>query len=439
MDTAFDTARGLIESVLDGSARREIIEAAGASADGKQALRRLREHMRTHTWRIGTRTIALDGPIQSLDRRVRDDGFHVLHDWDGKAERVNAETIAVNVLDYVIEKSPAGPANDAILAILVDYYFSYLLMLLATDVLSRGDADAQLDHLNRLVGLLQGPDGSGQLFAADAETLFLIGTSHFESKEGAYDTVLERARRLSFPHRRAIALGHAATLGSHLRFGYQVTYVKSYPLMRDDNGVDYRWLCFALSVLLEEYERQRSETTDGPSTALRASPDRAVLIEAIVNGLSADPAAFLTDPPHAAFGPHLEEWTALRGRLHRYRDDLLEAFKPCRPLDRAYSPLALFFNFSHNVLKGTVADALNWGEAWHVSFNDLLTGVPEGDPRSAARQKLARTLMSYATAHPDSIGGRLSPVIVYDPTTGRRLFAEVIRCLEAAGRETVDA
>ena len=430
-DTAFDTACGLIESVLAGSARKEIVAAAGASADGKQALRRLREQMRTHTWRIGGRTVALDGPIQALDRRVRDDGFHVLHDWDGKAERVNADTIALNVLDYVVGESAPGPANPNVLAILVDYYFSYLLMLLATDALGRPDAGAGLDEINRLVALLQGPDGSGQLFAADAETLFLIGTSHFESKEGAYDTVLERARRLPFPHRRAIALGHAATLGSHLRFGYQVTYVKSYQLMRDDNGVDYRWLSFALSVLLEEYERQQEGGTGGV--------DRGILIEAIANGLSADPAAFLIDAPHASFAPHLEEWSALRERLHRYRAGLLDAFKPCRPLDRAYSPIALFFNFSHNVLKGTVADALNWGEAWHVSFNDLLTGVPEGDPRTQARQKLARTLMAYATAHPDSIGGRLSPVIVYDPTTGRRLFAEVIRCLEAAGSAAASA
>jgi hypothetical protein len=429
-DTAFETALGLVESVLDGPGRREIVAAAAASADGKQALRRLRENMRTHTWRLGSRQITLDAAVQTLDRRVRDDGFHVLHDWDGKAQRVNPDTIAINVLDYVIEKSPAGPSNHTILAILVDYYFTYLLMLLATDVLSRSDADAQLDHLNRLVAQLQGPDGSGQRFAADAETLFLIGTSHFESKEGAYDTVLERSRQLSFPHRRAIALGHAATLGSHLRFGYQVTYVKSYQLMRDDNGVDYRWLCFALSVLLEEYERQ----THGDSGV-----DRGVLIEAIANGLSADPGAFAADEAHKAFGPHLDEWTTVRDRLKKYRGGLLEAFKPCRPLDRAYSPIALFFNFSHNVLKGTVVDALNWGEAWNVSFNDLLTGVPEGDPRTLARQKLARTLMSYATAHPDSIGGRLSPVIVYDPTTGRRLFAEVIRCLEAADRTTADA
>ena len=93
-ETAFETACGLIASVLDGPARREIVAAAAAIPDGRQALRRLREPMRTHTWRIGARTVALDGAIQAIDRRVRDDGFHVLHDWDGKAERVNAERAA---------------------------------------------------------------------------------------------------------------------------------------------------------------------------------------------------------------------------------------------------------------------------------------------------------------------------------------------------------
>lgn len=423
---AFDTATALVASALDGQFRRDLVAGLATASDAKMALRRLREAMRTHTWKAGGRAIDLDAAVQALDAGVRTDGFHVLHDWDGKAERVNADTIPVNVLDYVLEQRAAGPLNESVPAILIDYYFAYVLMLLATAALAHSDADARLDRLNDLVARLQGPDGSGQLFAADAETLFLIGTSHFESKEAAYDTVLDRARALSFPHRRAIALGHAATLGSHLRFGFQVTYVKSYPLMRDDNGVDYRWLCFALAVLMEEYERQREGGTGGP--------DRGVLVEAIANGLSADSEAFVMDAPHASLAPCLDEWTRLRDRLHRYRADLVEAFAACRPLDRAYSPIALFFNFSHNVLKGTVADALNWGAAWHVSFNDLLTGTRPDDPRTGARQRLARTLMAYAQQHPDRIGGRLSPVIVYDPVTGRRLFAEVIRWLDGRPR-----
>lgn len=425
-DAAFDSACDRLEQALAGSFRRDVAAGAALRADAKVTLRRIRDAMRSGVWNGGGRTIELDGPVRALDAEVRADGFHVLHDWDGRAERVNADTIPVNVLDYILDQRAAGPLGPNVPAILIDYYFAYLLMLLATAALGRPDADAALDRLNQLVAHLQGPDGSGQLFAADAETLFLIGTSHFESKDEAYDAVLERARRLSFPHRRAIALGHAATLGSHLRFGFQVTYVKSYPLMRDDNGVDYRWLCFALAVLMEEYERQHGGGEGGPP--------RGVLVEAIANGLSADPEAFLMDAPHASLAPCLAEWTGLRARLLGYRADLIDAFAACRPLDRGYSPLSLFFNFSHNVLKGTVADALHWGEAWHVSFNDLLTGAPPDDPRSAARQRLARTLMAYAQAHPDSIGGRLSPVIVYDPVTGRRLYADVLRALDGGSR-----
>ena len=421
--SALASAGALVETALTGDFRRELIAEIGHQADAAVALRRLREGMRTHAWRSGDRRVDLGPAIESLDSGVRADGFHVLHDWDGKADHVNADSIAINVLDFVMDRHPAGPPNATVLAILLDYYFAYILMLLATASLAEPDADAHLDHFNRLVGRLQGPDGSGQLFAADAETLFLIGTSHFEAKELAYDTALERARALSFEHRRAIALCHAASLGSHLRFGFQVTYIKSYPLMRDDNGVDYRWLCFALAVLMEEYERQRNGGSGGP--------DRGVLVEAIANGLSADPEAFVMDSPHASLQPCLEEWTSVRDRLHRYRRDLADAFKACRPLDSTYSPIAFFFNFSHNVLKGAVVDALAWAEAWHVSFNDLLTGTAPGDERGAARMKLARTLMGYAQASPDMIGGRLSPVIVYDPITGRRLFADTLRWLES--------
>ena len=420
--TAFDEACTRVEAALDDAFRRDLVAELSRGTDVRQTLVRLREMMRSHVWRAGGRTIDLVDSVQVLDAACRQVGFHVLHDWDGKAGHVNADTIVVDVLGYVLEKRGDEPPSAIVVSILVDHYFAYLLMLLATSVLGDSQADACLDRLNGLVSLLQGPSGSGQLFAADAETLFLIGTSHFEVKDSAYDTMLGRARTLDGAHRLAIAMGHAATLGSHLRFGYEVTYVKSYPLMRDDNGVDYRWLCFALAVLLEEYERQHAAGATGPGH------DR--LVEAIVNGLSADAGAFVGDAPHPSLGPSAAEWTTLRDRLRRYRRDLAAEFAPCRPLDRVYSPISLAFNFSHNVLKGTVIDALLWGEAWHVSFNDLLTGVAPGDPKGAAREKLARTLMAYARSSPDTIGGRLAPVIVYDPPTARRAYARVLEALE---------
>jgi hypothetical protein len=94
-----------------------------------------------------------------------------------------------------------------------------------------------------------------------------------------------------------------------------------------------------------------------------------------------------------------------------------------RPVDGAYSPLAFFFNFSHNVLKGTVVDALLRGRPWTVTFNDLLTGLPRDAELNAQRLDLATTLMGYARTNPNRIRGRLMPVIVYDPDAGRRAFA----------------
>lgn len=417
----FDDACALLEALLDGPARQEIVAGVSSGADSSVALRRLRESMRANAWRAGGNVVSLETFVKAYDAASRADGFHVLHDWDGKADHVNPDTIAVDVLGFILDRRASGPPDPIVLGILLDYYFVYVLMLLTTNLWREGDADANLHRLNELLGHLQSPDGSGQLFATDAETLLLIGTSHFEANDRAYDTLLDKTRALSRAHRLKVALGHAASLGSHLRFGWEVTYVKDFPLMRDDNGVDYRWLCFALAELMQEYARLHGDGVRGRA--------REVLVGAIANGLSADPGAFVGEGPHASMAPCAAEWSMLRDRLHQYRHDLVEEFTPHRPSDRAYSPIALFFNFSHNVLKGTVVDALIWGEAWHVSFNDLLIGTPPGDRRSAARIKLATTLMGYARAHPDSIGGRLAPVIVYDPATARRAFGETLRLL----------
>jgi hypothetical protein len=101
---------------------------------------------------------------------------------------------------------------------------------------------------------------------------------------------------------------------------------------------------------------------------------------------------------------------------------LVAAFERHRPTDTAYSPLSFFFNFSHNVVKGTVVDALLWGEAWDLGLNDLLSAAPRAGIEDGSQQLLAATLMGYARANPDRIRGQLMPVIVYDPQAGRRAF-----------------
>jgi hypothetical protein len=86
----------------------------------------------------------------------------------------------------------------------------------------------------------------------------------------------------------------------------------------------------------------------------------------------------------------------------------------------------LFFNFSHNVVKGLVVDAVLRGRPWDVGLNDLLTSLPPEGGRKAAA---ATTLMAHARRNPDLIRGRLTPAIVYDPATGRHAFNHAIRTL----------
>jgi len=290
----------------------------------------------------------------------------------------------------------------------------HVLALLTLRIWDEGDPDENLARVDGLLAALQGPRGSGHQFAADAATLLLIGTSHFEPEEWGYDKLLSRVRTLSDRHQFEIGLGHAASMGCHLRFGFEAQCGRDTLALRDDNIADYPWLCFALAAVMKEYERLADATTE--------NSNRAVVEEALLNGLTPDARAFVGVPP-----PSLSRSEADRVRFAEgfacHKAALLESFQRYRPTETAYSPLSLFFNFSHNVVKGTVVDALLWGEAWDVSMNDLLTGVPRPGLDEGSQQLLATTLMGYARSNPDRIRGRLMPVIVYDPQAGRRAYS----------------
>jgi len=291
-----------------------------------------------------------------------------------------------------------------------------------------GHANANLDRLAQLLQLLQGPGGSGQPWVADAETLILVATSHFEAVERGYDRLLRRVKALTHAHQVKVALGHASSMGCHLRFGFEATYGRDTLQMRDDNVADYPWLCFALATLMRDYVRQREAGADAAA--------RAAIVEAIVNGMSADARAFLGVAPPTSLSACATDRIAFRDRFVAHRGDLVAEFERHRPVDGAYTPLSFFFNFSHNVLKGTVVDALLRGEPWNVSFNDMLTGTTVRLKPDATggddRERLARTLMEYARANPDRIGGRPMPVIVYDPRAGHRAFRVMMEKVSAA-------
>ena len=410
----FEGACSLIESVLHGSTRRDMVAEAATAKDFGKALARLRDVLRANV------SPALDQAVRTYDKATRVDGFHALHDWDGIADKVNVDTIPVDVLHYLIEHRGGEATDTTALAILLDYHVMHLLGLLSLRAWDEGDAGGNLDRLNGLLARLQGPGGSGQRFADNAETLLLIATSHYELHEWGYDKLLQKVKTLPPAHQIRIALGHATSMGCHLRFGFEATYARDTVNMRKDNEADYPWLCFALATLMREYARRRAEGGD--------SGERRAVVEALANGLSADARAFVGEPPRSLSACEVER-AGFRDLFLQHRDDLLPELEQFRPADKTYSPVSFFFNFSHNVLKGAVVDALLCGEPWEVTLDDLLTEGRQGDPNADMKLALATTLMGYARANPHKIRGKLMPVIVYDPQKGHQAFAVMMRKL----------
>jgi hypothetical protein len=409
-----------LEEALGGSFRAEVVRQLSSSRTLGAALGRLRDAMRADVWSFGGARLTLALAVQKYDRRTRDDGFHALHDWDGVAAHVNPDTITVDVLDYIAGQRGGDAFDPVAPAVLIDYYFMHVLSLLALRVWDEGDADANLDRVDALLRLLQGAGGSGQRFGEDAETLLLIATAHYEREEWGYDRLLSRVRTLNRKHRAAIALGHGAAIGCHLRFGFEATYGRDTSLMRHDNVADYPWLCFSLATLMDEYHA----ACEGSDTTL----DRASLVESMLNGLTADPRAFVgAGPPSLA--AHELERARFRDRFLAHQTRLLEGFEAFLPSAAAYSPLSFFFNFSHNVVKGQVVDSLLWSLPWPVGLSDLFTSAARDETPERSRETLARTLTAYARTNPHKIRGQLMPVIVYDPEAGYRAFRLTMRRL----------
>src|SRR5262245_564108 len=318
--TDFSEACVLLDSALAGSVRQHLVSDFAKSRPFGRALARLREHIRVNS---------LDSFLSPFDHRTRQEGFHVLHDWDGKADHVSEEIIPVDVLDYLARLRGSDAPNATALGVLLDYYYFHVLQLLSLRIWDEEDADANLDRLTHLLGLLQGPGGSGQLFVSDAETLILVATSHFEEVERGYDRLLRRVKTLDHPHQVRVAIGHASSMGCHLRFGFEATYGRDTVQMRNDNVADYPWLCFALATLMREYSRLRDAgvATDG----------RAAIVEAMVNGLSPDARAFLGAAPASLSACDVER-AAFRDHFFAHRTDLASEFERNRPADGVYSP-----------------------------------------------------------------------------------------------------
>ena len=164
--------------------------------------------MRSHVWTIDEREFDFARAIEKLDRKTRQIGFHVLHDWDGIADRVNDDTIPVDVLHYLIDRRGEEPASAARwpCCSITTSCTCWRCCRCASG--TRAMPTRTSTVWTSCCDLLQGPDGSGQPFATDAETLLLIATSHYEMYErGLCSPARATCGRSTTRHQTNIALG----------------------------------------------------------------------------------------------------------------------------------------------------------------------------------------------------------------------------------------
>ncbi len=424
-EVSFRDACDALDTALAGPARHDILGEVSKAKTFDRAVRHLRDGMRGHRFEAFGVSLFAGRWVKSFDHLTRADGFHILHDWDGKADRFNEDIIPVEVASYAERTVRPGDhvKGRVALSVLLDYYFVHLLALLALRAWDEGDPNSNLDTVSRLLGRLQGPGGSGQAFARNAETLILIATSHFEPDIAAYERLLLKVRTLDPSHRLSLATTHAAILGCHLRFGLEVTYAFNLGELRADNVPDYPWLCEALLTLLEAYASTKQAGHEGDGTGR--------ISEALLLALTPDPQAFLGSDPPDSLGVCAGQRARVRDLFAAHRSDLLQDFEAHRPTPARYSPCSFTFNFPHNLVKGVVVDAVRRGVPWSLTLDDLLTAVPNPQAPSASPLSLATTLMGYALLSPDTIRGRPHPAIVYDPVAGLRTFENTIRLLAA--------
>ena len=416
-----DDSCDVLEKALTGEVRSQILDNLCKVKTFGEALTRLRAAMRAHTFNTRSGQFNIGKIVRQLDQGTKQDGFNVLIDWDGKANKWNEETIPIDVLNYYlrgVDTAGIGPRERQVISILLDYYFLYVVALFAMHVWDKGSVPVNVDRVTALIAGLQGPAGSGQRNVDDTGTLILVATAHFEPDAAAYERLIARIRATwNSSQQVQIALVHAAILGGHLRHGFRDLYKKDLTLMRDDNGPDYPCLLSSLLTLIREYGRMHDQDIQGEM--------REKIVEGILNGLTPDARAFIGKPP-APLTSYAAEQSEFSATFFKYRDDLFREFEKHRPSSESYSPLAFAFNFPHNLVKGMVIDALFNAKPSSVSLNALLTGIPRVPD---GREAMARALMGYARRVPDNIGGRPVPVVSYDPQAGLMNYAKTISIL----------
>ena len=107
----FADACALLDAALTTDFRRRLVDEIPRGKGLGDALGRLRHAFRSHALNADRQRIDLAPIVARYDKQTRKEGFHVLHDWDGKADHVNRDTIPVDVLNFLINQRATSPAD----------------------------------------------------------------------------------------------------------------------------------------------------------------------------------------------------------------------------------------------------------------------------------------------------------------------------------------
>jgi hypothetical protein len=184
--------------------------------------------------------------------------------------------------------------------------------------------------------------------------------------------------------------------------------------MRDDNVVDYPWLLFSVVTLMRAYDGE--------------DPSRRATLAGLLNGLSADPWAFVGTAPTSwdAHAPLRGEFSV---RCRAHRDELLSEFEARRPNTKTYSALGFQCNFLCNALVAMVATSLG-GKPPAASLGTLLCAPDESTTAPAAIGPYAEMLTAYSSVATGSAGG--ATLVLYDPYEAQHSFNTALRVLQTA-------
>ena len=407
-----------LEAILIGDVRRGIVAELTKGGKAVEWVMRLRSQMELHRFCLGNETFDLGRDVARFDSRTWDDGFRVLHAWDHESHEFTNEIVPVLMIDFLrrVDAPVLKEASDSgrtTVSILLDYYLLHLLSLCSMRAWDTPNPTATIDRLTDLVEYLQGEDGSGHHFVADAETLLIYALSQFHPEEQAYDRIIEKVGQLEGDHPVLFAQASAAVLSAHLRWGFWLMYDRDPIKMRRDNTGDYPWLLSAVLTLGREFACS-VEKGERPE-------DRATITQSLLQGLAADPYAFTGSPPDS-LAEYGDQYAELMDILRQQMNRLLEEFEIQKPEKSRYAPLALHFNFPHNTVVAMVTLALLEGRPQLLTLNDLF--VSEFDTGVNETQKsLAEKLMAFSRGTPDRLGHRGSMLVAYDPLSGLRSFS----------------